>query len=67
MCACVYVVSRHVHVCLCMFGVYVCAHVRVFILCGVRGCIWCVWGVSKYGGGWILLHMMDLSDILSIS
>ena len=57
------VVSRCVYVCLCMCGVwvctcvlmYVCAHVSVLIWCGVRGCIWCVLGVSKYGGGWIVL------------
>ena len=31
-------------------GVYTCE--SVFIWCG---CIWCVWGVSKYGRGWIVL------------
>ena len=55
MCAHVCVVSRCV--CTYVFVYVLCPHVSKYIygvVCVVV-CIWCVWGVSKYGGGWIVL------------
>ena len=39
MCARVRMVCRYVHVCSCVCGVYVCAHVSVFIWRGMHGCM----------------------------